>query len=152
MSLGVKLDRKNAYKIRVKYCLLVNCFKHGDRSNFSVITGRAISLRAGGIGVQIPAEVRDVSILQGFRSNFRSQISHPFNGYFGSFPVGRGQPCGIYALLSSAGIKKKWGSISSSLRVQRPSYFDLLHLNRHVISKVVPVHAVKVSKRITALL
>lgn len=152
MALGMQLDRKNVYKIRVKYCLSVNCFKNGDCSNFSVITGRAISLRAGRPGVQIPAGVKDVSLLQGFRTNSRSQLSHLFNGYRGSFLGGRGQPCEVYALLSSAGISKKRGCISPSLRVQRQRYFNLFHLYIHVISKVVPVHALKVSKWIIALL
>jgi hypothetical protein len=41
VSLVMRLDRKDAYKFRVKYCLLVNCFSYGDCANFSVITGMA---------------------------------------------------------------------------------------------------------------
>ena len=56
----------------VKYCLLVESFKHGDCANFSVMPGTAVSLRTGRPAVQIAVGARDDSLLQGIRNNSRS--------------------------------------------------------------------------------
>lgn len=72
MSLGMQLDRKHAYKLCVKYCLLVKCFKHGDCADFSVIACTALCLQARRPGVKIPAGARDDSLLRGVRNNSRS--------------------------------------------------------------------------------
>jgi len=124
VSLGMQLNRKHVYKLCVKCFLLDKCFTHGDCANFSVIPDRAISLRAGRPGVQIPAGARDASLLQGIRTNCRP-LSATYS--LGTAVLCRREGDIFLKYIKHFFLVQGLGCISPSLLVQGQRYFTLLY-------------------------